>query len=126
LVGHLAIYNGEPSPCIYPDLMMKLSINLTKASTKFVWWWMQTERARGFILGNAKGSSPTMKKISQSVVMNVPFPSSMSVREQELIVEKLDELQAKVVALMQPQAGTGADLNALVPSILHKAFRGEL
>ena len=24
LVGHVAIYNGTPSPCIYPDLMMRL------------------------------------------------------------------------------------------------------
>src|SRR5438094_874191 len=26
LVGHAAIYSGEPSPCIYPDLMMRLSV----------------------------------------------------------------------------------------------------
>jgi type I restriction enzyme S subunit len=32
LVGHAAIYNGSPTPCIYPDLMMRLEVDERKAS----------------------------------------------------------------------------------------------
>lgn len=36
LVGHAAIYTGEPSPCIYPDLVMRLPVDRDVADTRFV------------------------------------------------------------------------------------------
>ena len=41
------------------------------------------------------------------------------------IVAELDTLQAEVDALKALQAETGAELDALLPSILDKAFKGE-
>ena len=38
----------------------------------------------------------------------------------------LDTLQTKVTAVQQHQAATQARLDALMPSILDQAFRGEL
>ncbi|MGA2034206.1 MAG: hypothetical protein ABSG68_18330 [Thermoguttaceae bacterium] len=38
----------------------------------------------------------------------------------------LDELQAKVDCLKAVQAQTAAELDALLPSVLDKAFKGEL
>jgi type I restriction enzyme S subunit len=38
----------------------------------------------------------------------------------------LDELQTKVDALKRLEAETAAELDALLPSILDRAFRGEL
>ena len=49
-----------------------------------------------------------------------------SLPEQRRIVAYLDDLQARVDAVKQLQAGTQAELDALLPSILDKAFRGEL
>jgi hypothetical protein len=46
--------------------------------------------------------------------------------EQRRIVTYLDDLQAKVDALKQLQAETQAELDSLLPSILDKAFKGEL
>ena len=43
-----------------------------------------------------------------------------------LIVAYLDGLQAKVNALRELQSTSGEELSALMPSILDKAFRGEL
>jgi type I restriction enzyme S subunit len=37
----------------------------------------------------------------------------------------LDDLQARVDAVKQHQVATAAALNALLPSILDRAFRGE-
>ena len=77
-------------------------------------------------MGAAKGTSPTMKKISQATVMKIPFPTRLSQPEQRRIVAHLDSLQAKVDALKRLQAQTATELDALLPSILDKAFRGEL
>jgi type I restriction enzyme S subunit len=46
--------------------------------------------------------------------------------EQCRIVAYLDELQAKVEALRRLQAETGAEMDALLPAVLDKAFKGEL
>jgi type I restriction enzyme S subunit len=45
--------------------------------------------------------------------------------EQRRIVAYLDELQAKVDALRRLQADTGAELDALLPAVLDRAFKGE-
>ena len=126
LVGHAAIYDGMPTPCIYPDLMMRLTVNPTKADIQFVWRWLQTSIVRDYIAHNAKGTSPTMKKISQETVMAIPFPTETTITEQRRIVAYLDELQEKVDSLKAAQAASAAELDALLPSILDKAFKGEL
>jgi type I restriction enzyme, S subunit len=46
--------------------------------------------------------------------------------EQRRIVAELDALQAEVAALKRLQAETAAELDALLPSILDRAFKGEL
>jgi type I restriction enzyme S subunit len=46
--------------------------------------------------------------------------------EQHRVVAYLDDLQGKVDALKTLQDKTAAELDALLPSILDKAFRGEL
>lgn len=53
----------------------------------------------------------------------VPLPP---VTEQQRIVAYLDDLQAKVDSVKNLQAGTAAELDALLPSVLDKAFQGEL
>ena len=126
LVGHAAIYNGSPSPCIYPDLIMRLEVDEKKADKKFILYWLRSTYVREFISSNAKGTSPTMKKISQGIVMSIPFPTNLSILAQRRIVTYLDDLQSKVDALKHLQTQTAAELDALLPSILDKAFKGEL
>jgi type I restriction enzyme, S subunit len=126
LVGHAAIYDGSPTACIYPDLMMRLEFKESAVESRFVWYWLQSPSAREFIGQNSKGTSPTMKKISQGVVMAIPFPSSLKVNEQRQIVAYLDALREQTDALKILQNETSTGLRALMPAILDKAFRGEL
>lgn len=124
LVGHAAIYNGKPAPCVYPDLMMRLETG--EVEREFVWYWLQTPLVREFIKRNAKGTSATMKKITLGVVMAIPFPSALPLSQQRRIVAELDGLQAQVDALKRLQAETCAELDALQSAILDRAFKGEL
>lgn len=126
LVGHAAIHNGSPSPSIYPDLIMKLTPDRHKADVRFIWYWLQSDPARKYVQASAKGTSPTMKKISQGIVQNIPFPSHLSLNQQKRIVLELDDLQAKVDAVKALQTETAAELDAMLPAILDKAFKGEL
>lgn len=58
--------------------------------------------------------------LQQKVIPIPPLP------EQRRIVAYLDEIQAKVDALRRLQEETGAELDALMPAVLDRAFKGEL
>jgi type I restriction enzyme S subunit len=123
LVGHAAIYSGEPSPCIYPDLLMRLNVDESRALKRFVWYWLQTKHVRAFVESKAKGTSPTMKKISQGVVCAIPFPKSISLDIQRSRIATLDAVLA-IVGTMAATAQTWeTEANALIPALLETEFK---
>jgi type I restriction enzyme S subunit len=66
-----------------------------------------------------------MKNISKKKVLALLLPPH-SIPEQRRIVAELDALQAQVDMLKKLQAQTAEELDALLPSILDKAFKGQL
>jgi restriction endonuclease S subunit len=67
-------------------------------------------------------AQPTLN-VGQLEQTRIPVPP---LAEQRRIVAELDALQAEVDALKRLQAATAVELDALMPSILDKAFRGDL
>jgi type I restriction enzyme S subunit len=65
------------------------------------------------------------KNINLQILSRLPVPK-LSLLEQRRIVAELDALQAEVDALKRLQAETAAELDALLPSLLDRAFKGEL
>jgi len=65
------------------------------------------------------------KNINLQILSPLPVPK-LPLPEQRRIVAELDALQASVDALKRLQTETAAELDALLPSILDKAFKGEL
>lgn len=124
-VGHAAIYTGQPSPCIYPDLMMKLKLRSVVADLRFVWHWLQSNVVREYIRRSAKGTSPTMKKISQRIVSDIPFPTSLSVEEQRKIAAEADRFAKNVVLGRGLQDQVAAGMDAILPAVLDRAFKGK-
>ncbi|MBW4474714.1 MAG: restriction endonuclease subunit S [Stenomitos rutilans HA7619-LM2] len=72
--------------------------------------------------GTTQTTQPNMN-LKDLEKLTIPIPP---LSEQHCIVAYLDDLQAKVDGLKQLQTETEAELNALLPSILDKAFKGEL
>lgn len=126
LVGHAAIYDGNPAPCIYPDLMMRIEPDDARMDSRFLWYWLQCPIVRDFVRTHARGTSPSMKKISQGTVMGIPCPTGLSLQEQRHIVAKMDCLLAEMDEATVMQARTSMELDALLPAILDRAFKGEL
>jgi len=58
--------------------------------------------------------------------MSRVFDALIAFDEQRRIVAYLDGLQAKVNGLRELQSETQEELDALLPSVLDKAFKGEL
>lgn len=88
---------------------------------EYGFWWM---RGLGKDL-MAAAPQATLPIINQERIgefeINVPL-----LAEQRRIVAELDALQAEVDALKRLQAETAAELDALLPAILDRAFKGEL
>jgi type I restriction enzyme S subunit len=105
---------------------MRLEVNPERALKRFVWYWLQTSLVREYIKRNARGTSPTMKKISQGTVMEIPFPISLTLDVQSTMVAHLDNIRKEIDLLRKSQRKTSIELSALLPSILDRAFKGEL
>jgi type I restriction enzyme S subunit len=73
----------------------------------------------------ATGTSPTMKNISKEKVLALRLPP-FALRDQGRIVAELAALQSEVDAIKRLQSETATELDALLPSVLDRAFRGEL
>jgi type I restriction enzyme S subunit len=107
---------------IFASYLIRLRIKHS-VTPDYLYKYFQTPSYWSQIMDEKKGTGqPNMngKKLSQ---VRVPMVSS---KEQHRIVEYLNDLQAKVEAVKKLQADTEAELEALLPAILEKAFRGEL
>ena len=124
-VGRSAVYEGNPSKCAMPDLLIRIRLDPKKADTRFVSAFFHSTEAREYIAAQISGTSSTMPKISQPKLEALPIPVP-PLTEQRRIVAELDALQAEVDALKHLQAESSLRLEQLLPSILDRAFSGEL
>jgi len=97
---------------------------LNRATPKLVAFYINSPLGRKYITSEIKqqcGQANVNSKKLRNMPINLP-----PLPEQRRIVAYLDELQAKVDALRRLQAETGAELDALMPAVLDKAFKGEM
>ena len=71
------------------------------------------------------GLADAQVNISQAILRSTPV-AYPPLPEQQHIVTYLDNLQTKVDSLKKMQAETAAELDALLPSVLDRAFKGKL
>jgi type I restriction enzyme S subunit len=123
-IGEVAMVDQDIDFAIYVSLGHIRAIQ-DFVYTPYLVHWLNSPagvaQSREKILG--KGHSQgnlNLNLIRQFLVPLPPLP------EQHRIAVYLDNLQAKVDALKRLQAETAAELDALLPSILDKAFKGEL
>ena len=124
-VAKPAIYKGtNESRAVYPDKLIRLRPDSTKMSPDFLVFALNSRSVRMQIeeLGKTTaGNIGVSGGDAKSFVVPVP-----PLREQCRIVAELDALHAEVDALKRLQAETAAELAALLPAILDRAFKGEL
>lgn len=126
LVGHAAIYDGFPSPCIFPDLMMVLRLREGRVLPEFVHLWLQSPLVRDHLTRRAKGTSPTMKKINQAAVETIPFPADLSVEEQRALCVRFAALRRRLDAFEVVGESEALSHETLRSRVLLHAFSNRL
>jgi type I restriction enzyme, S subunit len=92
---------------------------LPKYLCELLWAWNPQ------VLGLVDRSGHDTRKLNTDKLLafQIPVPSILV---QERVIAELDALQAKVDAVKRVQTETAAELDAMLPAILDKAFKGEL
>lgn len=88
LVGMVGAYRDVGTPCIYPDLMMRLRPS-ERYLVEFLELVLRSPRTRRRLMAMAQGTSESMVKISREVLLQLPVPD-VPVAVQRRIVEVID------------------------------------
>ena len=91
--------------------------------SKYLMYWLSQQAVQETIHSEQKGATRQGFTKAQISAFEVPIPP---LSEQRRIVTELDALQAEVDTLKRHQRDTAAELDALLPALLDRAFRGEL
>ena len=91
------------------------------ATANFLCFYFLTEEGLEKLGEASPGGAGRNRTLGLAALASIHVP--LPLYEKQL---SFDRLQAKVDALMHIQAETSADLDAMIPSILNKAFNGEL
>ena len=124
-VGLCVVFNSD-GRFTYANLLMRMTVNPAKTLPEFVKYWVMSPVARKYILDHTKGTSPSVQKINQRALINMPFPKDVGLAEQQNWVRHLDTVFNRVDDLELRIRDQHALLESLVPSVLDRAFRGDL
>jgi restriction endonuclease S subunit len=121
-VGKTAIFEAE-GEYTFASFLLRIRVNTEHVLTEFLKLVLNFMRSEGVFLDSQRFQVNTKLNAEEFGDFEIILPP---LPEQRRIVDHLDDLQERVDALKVLQAETSLELDALMPSILDKAFRGEL
>lgn len=123
LVGKCAVFD-LPGDYGFASYLIRLRLDRKRAEPRLVAKFINSPIGREYMFRERKqmtGQANVNSKKLRALPIQLP-----EIDEQRRIVAYLDDLQTKVDRLKALQAQTAAELDALLPSILDRAFKGEL
>ena len=96
---------------------------LFRSDGEFLTWALRAPYLQERIAARSRGDMIRHLVLREIRDLTIPVPPLL---EQRRIVSELDALQTEVDALKRLQAETAAELAALLPALLDRAFKGEL
>jgi hypothetical protein len=95
-------------------------------SPEFVKYWLMSPLAVRYIRKHTKGTSPSVQKINQRALINLPFPRAPSPAEQLNWVARLHAVFQTVEEIEFLARDQYENLKQFPDAILTAAFKGEL
>jgi type I restriction enzyme S subunit len=122
-VGRCAIYSDDLEPGYVSQHVSICRLPQDKILPRYALLWLISPDGQQQLLGQIYGQGKPGLNLTNIRSIVIPIPP---LDEQQRIVAYLDGLQAKVDELRRLQSESERELSALMPSILDRAFKGEL
>jgi type I restriction enzyme, S subunit len=124
-VGRFSIYRHESGlDQVYPDKLIRFRVDQSRILPEFVKLAMNSPRGRERIESFCATTAGNIG-ISATDLKTVPIPIP-SLKVQEAIIDHLHAVQRNVTATDAEANQVRRELDAMLPTILDRAFRGEL
>lgn len=123
LVGKCAVFDLE-GEYAFASYLIRLRLDRTRADPRLVALYINSPAGRAYMFSERKQMTG-QANVNATKLKALPI-ALPSLPDQRQVLARLDNLQAKADVLTRLQAETATELNALLPSALDKAFRGEL
>ena len=122
-VGRCSVFTEGLEPGLVSQHVAICRLPNRAVCAKFALWGLRGPQGQEQLLGARYGQGKPGLNLTNIRSLELPFPSPA---EQRRTVTYLDDLQAKVDAIKKLQEQSAAELDALLPSILDRAFKREL
>jgi type I restriction enzyme S subunit len=122
-VGRASMYMGDPPDVVSSDLTIRIWPQ--QVTSAFLTRYLSYLYLTGYWEERSGGASSTMKKITRQQVLavRVPVPSAETQRS---ITTALDDRMDSIASLQGALATEKHAIEALIPGLMGRAFRGEL
>jgi type I restriction enzyme, S subunit len=124
LVGKCAVFDRDDE-FSFASYLIRLRLDMTQTDPRLVAMFINSPVGRAYMF-NKRKQMTGQANVNATKLKALPIALPSSLEEQRRIVAYLDGLQGKVDALKSLQAQTQVELDALLPSVLDRAFKGEL
>ncbi|MDQ1261693.1 MAG: Restriction endonuclease subunit [Euryarchaeota archaeon] len=123
-LGRGAVWNNEMPNCIHQNHIFRLRVNLNEFNPEYLCALIGSSYGKKYFQAASKQTtnlaSINQRQLKAFLVCKPPL------QEQNQIAANLKNQDAKHYALKRHQAETAAELDALLPAVLERAFRGEI
>jgi type I restriction enzyme S subunit len=119
-----AVHRDEPRLMI-SDKLIRLRTKRSKIDPRFLELSLASPFSQEHLINRKTGLADAQVNISQAILKTTPV-AYPSLREQRRIVCELAAFQTQVNTLKRLQDETAAEIDALLPSILDRAFDGDI
>ena len=123
-IGRTALFRGEIENCVHQNHVIRIRPDQQNLSPEFLNTFLNSPSGQQAVQEQSRSTSG-LRTLSVGRIKAIPVPLP-PLPEQRRIVAELDALQAEVDALKRLQAETAAELDALLPALLDRAFKGDL
>jgi type I restriction enzyme S subunit len=118
------LFRGEIDDCVHQNRVIRVRPERTRLLPEFLNAYFNSSAGQQEMLERSRTTSGLFNlSVGRIKQIEVPLPS---LEVQRGTITYLDNLQAKVDSLARLQAETAAELEALLPSMLDRAFKGKL
>jgi len=123
-IGRTALFCGEIDDCVHQNHVIRIRPNQTRILPDYLNGFLNSPLGQKEMRERSRTTSGLFNlSVGRIKSIDVPLPA---LNDQRLIVERIHDLQSKLDLLKRHQAETAAALDALLPAVLVRAFRGEL